>query len=237
LRTAFQADDNKDIISIPKPNAGTTYCIMIKIVMSYPTDLPNEFEMVNELLYSDIDYFHLRKPDFEDIQMRKYIKQIDEANHHKIVIHNNYHLANKFNLAGIHLNTKGLKALRTEEESDKCFIEPLLLKDRKIYVNNQQPSIISYAAHSFEDIEGVQFKVDYFTLSPIYDSISKPTYKSNFTNHHTLRQFLNSTAKNCIALGGVTEDKLEELKALGFSGYATLGEYWQNAQKQRIPLT
>ncbi|MFK8044116.1 MAG: thiamine phosphate synthase [Crocinitomicaceae bacterium] len=207
---------------------------MIKIVVSYPTELPNEIALVNKLLGSDIDYFHFRKPEFEEIQMQNYIEQLDDIHHHKIVIHNNYQLVNKLNLGGIHLNKKGLKELRTEEESDKCFIEPLLLKNNKIYVNNRQPTIVSYAAHSFADITNVNFGVDYFTLSPIFDSISKPDYKSNFVDRNALSSFLKNSNKKVIALGGITEDKKEELKQLGFAGYAVLGGYWQKQKQQAL---
>ncbi|MFK8037395.1 MAG: thiamine phosphate synthase [Crocinitomicaceae bacterium] len=205
---------------------------MLKIVISYPSELPNEINLVNELLDSDIDYFHIRKPEFEEFQMTNFIEQLDEVNHHKIIISSYYSLINKYNLGGIHLNKKGLSSLRTAEESDKCFIEPLLLKNNKIYVYNQEPTIISYAAHNFDDIENVNFKVDYFTLSPIFDSISKTGYQSNFTDHNALRLSLSKTVKKIIALGGVSENKIPKLINLGFSGHARLGDYWRKYTTQ-----
>ena len=200
---------------------------MLKIVFSYPTNLPNEIVLVNALLQSDVDYFHIRKPHFEEQDLENYIEQLDEVYRYKILIHNYYRLANKYNLGGIHLNQKGMAELRTEEESDKCFIEPLLLKNREILVNGKAPHHISYAAHSLTEIETLEFNADYIVLSPIFDSISKINYQSNFTDRTALRLAISKSKQKVIALGGVEIKHEEELKSLGFAGYARLGDYWQ----------
>ena len=204
---------------------------MLKLLFSYPSELPNEIDLVNEALSSNIDFFHIRKPHFDDNMMEKYIEQLDEANHYKIMIHNAYRLINKFDIAGIHLNQKGLAKLRTESETNQCTIEPLLIKNRTIYVNGTKPNVTSFSAHNFSEIISIPFEADYITLSPIYDSISKVNYVSNFKNRKELRSFLNETNQNVIALGGVEPNHVDELKTLGFNGYAMLGSYWQHLLK------
>lgn len=200
---------------------------MLKIIISYPTPLPNEISLINELLASDIDYFHLRKPDYELDELTNLIESIDEAYYYKIIIHSNFHLIKKYSLGGIHLNKAALSQICNLQESDKCHIEPILLLDKKLKVFNQIPDHVSYSAHSFEEIESLPFDTDYVFLSPIYKSISKPNYKSNFTDHNKLRTELKNNTTKVIALGGVTDDKANEIESLGFAGMAILGEYWE----------
>ncbi|MDX1351222.1 MAG: thiamine phosphate synthase [Putridiphycobacter sp.] len=199
---------------------------MLKIVISYPTAVPNEMDLVNELLDSDIDYFHIRKLGFTNIDLTKYIEAINEDNHHKIMINSNYTVLNKFTLAGIHLNQKNLGQITQKEESHQCHIEPMLQNGNKILVSNQIPNTISYSAHSFSEIAQLTFKTDYIFLAPIFDSISKTEHLSNFTNQEKLKENLTNTNQKIIALGGVKPEYESQLKDLGFAGYAVLGDYW-----------
>ena len=200
---------------------------MHQIILSYPTPINNELERVNQLLADDtIDYFHLRKPDFDYQQMKDYLNQIEEDLHYKINIHSNYALIAEFDLAGINLNKKALNQLVYIDEVDKCFIQPLVVNQRKIEVNRITPNSITYSGHSIQEINHLSFDIDYAFLSPIYDSISKNNYKSKFEDKNKLKQELAQTTKKIIALGGITTDKIADLKTIGFYGYAQLGNFW-----------
>ncbi|HXD94336.1 MAG TPA: thiamine phosphate synthase, partial [Bacteroidia bacterium] len=69
-------------------------------------------------------------------------------------------------------------------------------------------------------------KYEYVFLSPVFDSISKTGYKSNF-DLENLKPFLKKH-KNVIALGGVNTKNIELIKQVGFSGAAFIGAVWQN---------
>lgn len=63
--------------------------------------------------------------------------------------------------------------------------------------------------------------LDYITLSPVFDSISKPGYTS--VEFGPL-----PSGVTVIGLGGVTTDRAVQLKARGFAGAAMLGAIpWQ----------
>lgn len=64
-------------------------------------------------------------------------------------------------------------------------------------------------------------------LSPIYGSISKPGYEAAFPDADALASALAGARYPVLALGGVTPDKFEELRELGFAGAALLGAVWQ----------
>ncbi len=77
--------------------------------------------------------------------------------------------------------------------------------------------------HSIEQLDQSE-NFDYVTLSPIFDSISKPGYKSAF-NLENISRYIRG--KKVVALGGVTPDKFPALRDAGFFGAAMLGHFWQ----------
>jgi len=196
------------------------------IIVSFPSEIDDEFEKIHDLLMDDaIDFFHLRKPDFDYTQMKEFLNQIDTDLHYKIVIHSHYSLIGEFDLAGINLNRKALSQLAYKDEVDKCFIQPLVLNNTQIEVNRIIPNMVTFSAHSFAEIKNLSFDTDYVFLSPIFDSISKVGYCSNF-NLTEVKEELMSTKTKVIALGGVTLDQETILKEVGFYGLARLGDFW-----------
>ena len=85
------------------------------------------------------------------------------------------------------------------------------------------------SCHSIEEVRTRKDECDYLFLSPIYDSISKEGYGSAFQ-----REVLEKAAsegiidKKVYALGGVSLEHIDELRALGFGGAAVLGALWQS---------
>ena len=80
------------------------------------------------------------------------------------------------------------------------------------------------SCHSLEEVQMYKDDYDYLFLSPIFDSISKKGYQSNFTDEK-LRQAsrIGVIDHKVIALGGVTFDKIPYLQSLNFGGVAMLG--------------
>lgn len=201
---------------------------MENIIFSYPTKIENELERVGELLLdSELDFFHLRKPDFDYNQMKGFLNQINDHLHYKIIIHSHYSLISDFDLAGINLNKKGLSQLAYADEVDKCFIQPLVLNNREIEINREMPNMVTYSGHSLTEINELSFNVEYAFLSPIFDSISKENYPSMF-DLSELKIELENLTTNVVALGGVSSGDRDLLKDAGFYGMARLGDFWNN---------
>lgn len=81
--------------------------------------------------------------------------------------------------------------------------------------------------HSLKELQDCEDKYEYAFLSPIFDSISKVGYKSNY-DLNEVKMVLKSRKEKIIALGGITIDKIEEVRDLGFFGIAVLGTIWQS---------
>lgn len=176
---------------------------MLKILFTYPEVVPNEINLIHHLM-SDWDYLHIKKEDMDADEMTNYLELIDQRHHQNIILHNHFQLLKDFNLGGVALNQHNVH-LHETFEGLKC----------------------SYSAHSIEEIENLEVAFDHIFLSPIYTSISKPNYGPSFTDRAQLKESLAQINAKVIALGGVNEAKMDEIKDLGFSGYAMLGGVWE----------
>lgn len=174
------------------------------IVTSYPTNIDNEHKILCSLFENGLDYFHLRKPEFTSEEMEAYLTQIPSNYLNRVVIHSHYELADKYVLKGKH-------------------------KTSVIKETSNLERFVSTSFHSLEEINNCTYNYEYAFLSPIFDSISKENYKSNF-NKTELKSFFNIYKKEIkiIGLGGVNEHNANEAIELGFNGVAVLGAVWND---------
>ena len=195
---------------------------MFKIIAyTAPGYSREELNIILELLESQvIDYLHIRKPEWDYEQLENFILAVPQKYYHKLKIHSHFDLCNKYKLGGIHLNRRN-----------------------PVPPENLNPSSeISISLHSFEEIitllsSGIipgseNYKYSYVTLSPIYDSISKKGYNSNFNLRDVeFKDKLNVIREKgliIIALGGITPGNFKQLNEIGFGGAAILGYIWNS---------
>lgn len=81
----------------------------------------------------------------------------------------------------------------------------------------------SASCHTILEVN--QSKKEYVFLSPVFDSISKPGYLSNFSLNE-LEVQLKSVPTRVYALGGVSDENIRLLKNVGFAGAAVKGFIW-----------
>lgn len=174
---------------------------MIKIAITPEKIFINEIEYIIEILDAGWDYVHIRHPHSTIQDIRKIIIQIPEKYHSKLKLHDNFNLVEEFKLGGLHLNHRN-------------HIMPQNWNGK-----------ISKSCHSIEELNTNLNIYEYITLSPIYDSISKQGYVSNFTATQ-----LDSIPQNkVIALGGVTLERINNIKRYPFIGFAMLGYLFNTA--------
>ncbi len=176
------------------------------VVAITPTEIfDSEATAIKRLLDGGVSRVHIRHPHSSCECIDELLSSIDECYYERLSLHDCHTLALKYQGVGIHLNSR----------------------------NSQPPTgfsgIVSKSCHQPEDIENMS-DMDYCFLSPIFDSFSKPGYKSHFTLDDNLKNIV-SQAK-VIALGGVTPDKFDTLSNYGFAGGAMLGWIWQQYHKR-----
>ncbi len=168
------------------------------IAITTPTFWHGESDAICRLLDSGWMRVHIRKPSATKTHIAKLIVKIPEKYRQRLSLHDHFELALEYNLGGVHLNHRN----------------PLPPDGWK--------GLISKSCHSIEETARSSH-LDYVTLSPIFDSISKAGYRSQFSQIE-LRE---ANLSKVYALGGVTLSKIEKLKELGFSGAAMLSEAWK----------
>ncbi|OFX38158.1 MAG: hypothetical protein A2X08_08900 [Bacteroidetes bacterium GWA2_32_17] len=173
------------------------------IVITDPVFIKDEVNLIHQLFYDGLEILHLRKKQYTKEDIKKFIETIHNNYHKRIVLHSHYHLAEEYHLKGIHV--------------------PVTYNDK----GNNKPLSISF--HSVNEIMESDKKFDYGFLSPVFNSISKQNYKSNFDLQNLKNYRDLFTEKRIFALGGIDENKIDILKDTGFPGIALLGAIWQNS--------
>ena len=171
------------------------------IVVTTERFFNGEAEGVTALFEEGLERLHLRKPEASAVETAEWLTAIPLAFHNRIVLHDHFELINRFNLGGIHLNRRNPAPVG-------------------------QPKSVSRSCHSLAEIKEHP-GADYYFLSPVFDSISKPGYQQGFELDGVAEAFARkAVTANVYALGGVTPERLRLIKHTGFAGAAILGALW-----------
>jgi len=184
-------------------------------LISPPHLVQNEERLVTEMLALGLARFHVRKPEWDRIQMLNYIATIPERFHSRLVLHSHHSLVSELGLGGMHLTAAIRTAGRTRRPT-------------------RPGQMLSTSFHSLAEISQHRRRYDYVFLSPIFNSLSKQGYEAAFNLAEvaaTLRQLQQraNPGLQVIALGGIEGHRLAAVRRAGFAGAAVLGAVWQQA--------
>lgn len=179
------------------------------IAITTESDYPDEPELIALMLTEGIDLIHIRKPAWDEERMRSLIASIDERWHNRLVLHSHFRLTEEFGLHGVHLNSRALHA-------PEGYKGP-----------------ISCSCHSIQELQERSPQMDYCTLSPIFNSISKSGYISHFTDTElTYAQHCGIINSKTMALGGINAENISILWSWGFGGACILGYLWEAKSRE-----
>ncbi len=179
---------------------------LIGITLPQYEDSRAEKQRIISLLETnEIEYFHIRKPEFTLEQMSAWLEDLPLAIRKRLSLHDCTELAKEFQIGGVHLNKRN------------NYTPPLDFQGR-----------ISRSCHSIAEVKEWKTKCDYVFLSPIYNSISKEGYESKFSKEE-LRQAVEQGVidENVFALSGIEPSKFSDLKEIGFTAAAIMGFLWK----------
>ncbi|CAG5078481.1 thiamine phosphate synthase [Parvicella tangerina] len=194
----------------------------MKLVVFSTTDRSlSEAREVTQMFEEGLRAFHIKKSGFERHEMEEYLKVIPPKYHRYIILHSNHKLRKSFKLGGLHLS----RTHRKKKYNSWWKMFKLRKFSRKLKFTRTFSKLSSLTKN--------KTKYDYVFLGPIYDSISKLGHSGNFGNR-SLKRYISTSKSPVYALGGITPDKLEECKELGFSGVCVLGYIWNNEHQTPI---
>ena len=186
------------------------------VVVSNVADVENEIAIVEAMLMEGLEVFHLRKPHYTTKDYETYIERINPKLRKKIVIHSRHNLAGKYGLRGMHISKTHKRApLRT-------FFRIFKLR----FIDKTLTLSTNYSA--LGTLLRDKKKYAYVFLSPIFNSVSKAGKKGRFRLSRIPEALKKARRYHKIiyASGGVTIDKLEKVKELGFDGVCATGNIW-----------
>lgn len=168
-------------------------------------DVAGDAERIVALLESGaVDRFHLRKPDADESVLRRLLTAIPQEYHARLSLHDAPWLLAEFPQVGFHLNRRHPAGISAGTLSRSC--------------------------HSAGEVMKADSGLDYVTLSPVFDSISKEGYVGrSFTGEAQA-----VATRRVIALGGVVPGRFAALRKRGFSGAAMLGWLWTEGPVENI---
>ncbi|ROT13363.1 thiamine phosphate synthase [Muribaculaceae bacterium Isolate-105 (HZI)] len=182
---------------------------MMRIAVTGTDPRHDEGEWIATILREGWDAVHLRHPAASLSEMRRLIESVPQQFHSRLRLHGHFELTNEFNVGGLHLNRR-------------CPAPPANYRGG-----------LSRSCHTIEEIATADSHLEYVTLSPVFDSISKPGYTAAFSDYE-LESIETFSSPIVIALGGVTPERIDFIRRSGFGGYAVLGYLWAASGQQDL---
>lgn len=159
-----------------------------------------------------VHYFHIRKPQLTEAQLRDYLAAFPADVRERLSLHDCHHLAVEMGVGGVNLNGRN----------------PVLAK-------GLEGKRVSASCHSIEEFAEKQGQCAYCFVSPVFDSVSKQGYASAFSADVLKKAFADGILNDkAVALGGVTREKIALLQEIGFSACASVGDLWALPQAMFI---
>jgi len=179
------------------------------VLITSPVSLPDEARIIQRLFEEGLELLHIRKPNASRDEVVNFISGIDEQYHPRLVLHQDYELADVFSINRIH------------------FTEKTRLDFKEITGNldKQKSWVFSTSTHSIETFNMLPDQFTYAFLSPVYESISKSGYIPETNIAESVKKRTNFKT-DLIALGGISSENQEQALVNGFNDVALLGAIW-----------
>lgn len=173
------------------------------VVITWPEFFTGEAKAIEALFTAGLQRLHLRKPAAGAQALRSFVGNIDSQYHRRITLHGRPKLFGGLDVGGFHVPKEDIGAVG-EGMRQSC------------------------SCHSLEEVAAFAPLCDYVFLSPIFDSLSKQGYGAAFSEEELAEgRRRGILSQRVYALGGITPERLGQVKALGFGGAGVLGYIWQ----------
>lgn len=156
-----------------------------------------------------LEILHLRKPGFANKQMEELLTGIKKRYLSRIMLHTHHELVSEYGLRGCHFPTDLRENPGSPVLTERC----------------------STSCHSVAELRQLQASFEYYFISPVFDSISKPSYKAGIDKSDLIRAS-TTLQTNIVALGGIDHSTLPQVPGECW-GVAILGAIWKERKMSK----
>jgi thiamine-phosphate pyrophosphorylase len=185
------------------------------VVITNPYDLKFECDKINRMFEEGLDALHVRKPQYDDEAMKKYITQIDAKYHDRLILHSHFGLIKTFDIQKIHISRDWINSF-----TKNFYLNKILLKGKEV----TKSMTISNCSQLYKPLEGI----DELMLGPVFARASYTINNQQMTTAE-LEKGLRHSKLPVTALGGVTTNNIEFFKSVGFKGLAIQSGVWKTS--------
>ena len=184
-------------------------------VITQPEFFEEEEKSILKLFDIGVSGVYLRKEKYSAEYIIDILKKIDRKFHHKLIVPFCFYDENNF--------------------KELNFIIHFKEKERTFENLSKMPSdvILSTSIHDLSEWGKLSDNFKFAFFSPVFESISKPNYKPKISIEILTDQIKDYRKKQkkltkLIALGGINEQNILDIKSAGFDGAALLGSIWKS---------
>lgn len=190
-------------VGMPRQQVGLTAARDAGLGIVHETSLQRELHVILTAFDAGLQTLLLRKPGWPEHAYARWLSFLPENYRQHVMVSSFPALVESFGLKGLHLS-----------EDARRQIAPYEIRKLRETGKWVSASIHDDAA----DTSGFDFALQ----GPVFDSLSKPG--------HAARPFRHIPS-NAIALGGVQEENVRQVREMGYCGAAVLGAAWQQPEK------
>lgn len=178
------------------------------IVVSHSSFVPEEAQLLNKLFEEGLALFHFRKPDYDQEEYEQVLSKVHPFYRKRIALHQHHSLAEKYGIHRLHFPSH--KRIQLKEKHTQIDV---------------QTQVYSTSIHQVEEYGTLSPSFSYAFLSPVFDSISKPSYLSR---DHDLKKIDVNREVQIIGIGGINPLNYKEVVEKGYNGIALCGAIWHS---------
>lgn len=182
------------------------------VVVSNPISCKEEIKIIHALFEEGLELFHVRKPEYSENEMQKFLSEIVIEFRSKLVLHHHHQLASSYGINRIHFTEKDRKKILE-------MSNPFLTLEKGTLI------IFSTSVHLIEDFNTLTDVFEYAFLSPVFKSISKENYLPKIKYSTELQKRTNHITK-LIGLSGIAPENCKKALDFGFDDVGLLGTIW-----------
>lgn len=185
-----------------------------------PEDFAGEHEIIERMFKQGLSCLHLSKPQKSTFALESWMMALDFEYHNRVIVYDKIELAKSLSIKGV--------VLSKANETDLATINDMRSKnDLKCYL------LCNSLVDAEDQSKLISEVLDGIILNPLFDSIVDPNIKGVF-NLNEVKLFLNNLKTSSkskfevLAMGGIDDDRFEELSLLNFDSLILCGAVWNS---------